>query len=184
MNYSHLNTLRGAGCGSRDHRARWARRHAAARARAAGLGHSVHVRPGRGCPCFPVRSLLAFVEQATLRAVNDYEGRMLGAYRRKLEECVTTQGTRAYPGCGGIDHLHQRATIEIPCVRAAEVVTPPVRRCLSRRSLYGLAAASTGRRRQTRVADGLDQDRVAWRPESFHAPTNQAPVPQEFRLRY
>ena len=37
-----------AGCGPRDHRARWTRGHAAARARARRARHSVHVRPRSG----------------------------------------------------------------------------------------------------------------------------------------
>src|SRR5260370_14581344 len=92
---------------------------------------------------FTGEELLAFVEQATYVAVNDYEGRMLEeSTDRKLEEMahklkalVLTRGAE-----GSIIYADGQR-IEIPCVRAAEVVDPTGCGDAYRAGLlYGLAA--------------------------------------------
>src|SRR5713101_7520560 len=51
------------------------------------------------------------------------------------------------------------------------------------RGAEGSIIYTNGQRIETRCVDGLDQDRVAWRPEPFHEPRrNQAPVPPKFRV--
>jgi len=92
----------------------------------AGLGIPFMFDPGQGLPMFSGEELLAFLEQATYVAVNDYEGRMLEERTgRKLEEMakklralVLTRGAE-----GSIIYTDGQR-IEIPCVKAAEVVDP------------------------------------------------------------
>src|ERR1700694_439631 len=82
--------------------------------------------PGQGLPMFSGEELLAFVEQATYVAVNDYEGRLLEERTgRKLEEMagklkalVLTRGAE-----GSVIYTNGQR-IEIPCVEATEVVDP------------------------------------------------------------
>src|SRR5260370_33908800 len=92
---------------------------------------------------FTGEELLAFVEQATYVAVNDYEGRMLEERTdRKLEEMahklkalVLTRGAE-----GSIIYADGQR-IEIPCVKAAEERDPTGCSDASRAGLlYGLAA--------------------------------------------
>jgi adenosine kinase len=92
---------------------------------------------------FSGEELLAFVEQASYVAVNDYEGRMLEERTgRKLEEMaqklkalVLTKGAE-----GSVIYANGKR-IEIPCVRAAEVVDPTGCGDAYRAGLlYGLAA--------------------------------------------
>src|SRR5947207_6174868 len=109
----------------------------------AGLGIPFMFDPGQGLPMFSGEELLAFVEQASYVAVNDYEGRMLEERTgRKLEEMaqelkalVLTRGAE-----GSIIYADV-GRIEIPCVRAAEVVDPTGCGDAYRAGLlYGLAA--------------------------------------------
>jgi len=177
MNSSHLNNITG-GAGARvspSSRPTDARACCSTRASSPRLGIPFMFRPRSGtCRCFSGEELLAFVEQATYVAVNDYEGRMLEERTgRKLEEMakelealVLTRGAE-----GSIIYTDGQR-IEIPCVKAAEVVDPTgLRRRLPRRSsLWCCRGLRLAEDRQTRVVDGLDQDRVARRPESFHEP--------------
>ncbi len=90
------------------------------------LGIPFMFDPGQGLPMFSGEELLAFVEQATYVAVNDYEGRMLEErtgrkleeMAKKLEALVLTRGAE-----GSIIYTDGQR-IEIPCVKAAEVVDP------------------------------------------------------------
>ena len=92
----------------------------------AALGIPFMFDPGQGLPMFSGEELLAFVEQATYVAVNDYEGRMLEErtgrkleeMAKKLEALVLTRGAE-----GSIIYTDGQR-IEIPCVKAAEVVDP------------------------------------------------------------
>jgi adenosine kinase len=109
----------------------------------AALGIPFMFDPGQGLPMFSGEELLAFVEQASYVAVNDYEGRMLEERTgRKLEEMaqklkalVLTKGAE-----GSVIYANGKR-IEIPCVRAAEVVDPTGCGDAYRAGLlYGLAA--------------------------------------------
>ncbi|MFN7086688.1 MAG: carbohydrate kinase family protein [Burkholderiales bacterium] len=82
--------------------------------------------PGQGLPMFNGAELLEFVRLADYVTVNDYEGRLLEERTgKKLEELaklvkalVVTLGARgSVIYCGG-------QQIEIPCVKAEEVVDP------------------------------------------------------------
>jgi len=107
------------------------------------LGIPFMFDPGQGLPMFSGEELLAFVEQATYVAVNDYEGRMLeertgrklGDMAQKLKALILTRGAE-----GSIIYANGQR-IEIPCVRAAEVVDPTGCGDAYRAGLlYGLAA--------------------------------------------
>jgi adenosine kinase len=82
--------------------------------------------PGQGLPMFDGKELLEFVRMAKYVAVNDYEGRMLvertgqsiDALSKLVSGFVVTQGSR-----GSVVHAGGRQ-IEIPCVKAEEVVDP------------------------------------------------------------
>ena len=109
----------------------------------AGLGIPFMFDPGQGLPMFTGEELLAFVEQATYVAVNDYEGRLLEERTgRKLEEIahklkalVLTRGAE-----GSIIYANGQR-IDIPCVKAAKVVDPTGCGDAYRAGLlYGIAA--------------------------------------------
>ncbi|HMH18860.1 MAG TPA: carbohydrate kinase family protein [Burkholderiales bacterium] len=82
--------------------------------------------PGQGLPMFSGDELLAFVEQATYVAVNDYEGRLLEErtgrtleeIAQKLKALVLTRGAE-----GSVIYANGQK-IDIPCVKAAELVDP------------------------------------------------------------
>jgi len=92
----------------------------------ADLGIPFMFDPGQGLPMFSGKELLAFIEQATYLAVNDYEGRLLEERTgRKLEEfapgleaLVLTRGAE-----GSIVYADGQR-IDIPCARAEAVVDP------------------------------------------------------------
>ena len=144
MNYSHLNNITGAldvrlaivAPDGREGMLQHARE-------LAELGIPFIFDPGQGLPMFSGEELLAFVEQATYVAVNDYEGRMLEErtgrkleeMARKLKALVLTRGAE-----GSVIHTNGQR-IEIPCVRATEVVDPTGCGDAYRAGLlYGLAA--------------------------------------------
>lgn len=92
----------------------------------AGLGIPFMFDPGQGLPMFSGEELLAFVEQATYLAVNDYEGRLLEERtgRRledlapKLKALILTRGAQ-----GSVIYTNGQR-IEIPCAKAEAVVDP------------------------------------------------------------
>ena len=109
----------------------------------AALGIPFMFDPGQGLPMFSGEELLAFVEQASYVAVNDYEGRMLEERTgRKLEEMVQELKALVLTrGAEGSIIYADGQRIEIPCVRAAEVVDPTGCGDAYRAGLlYGLAA--------------------------------------------
>ncbi|HEX9570660.1 MAG TPA: carbohydrate kinase family protein, partial [Burkholderiales bacterium] len=82
--------------------------------------------PGQGLPMFSGEELLAFVEQATYLAVNDYEGRLLEErtgstleeFAHSLKALILTRGAE-----GSLIYVDGQR-IDIPCVKATEVVDP------------------------------------------------------------
>lgn len=92
----------------------------------AGLGIPFMFDPGQGLPMFSGEELLAFVEQASYVAVNDYEGRLLEERtgRRledlapKLKALILTRGAE-----GSIIHANGQR-FDIPCAKAEAVVDP------------------------------------------------------------
>jgi len=144
MNYSHLNKIT-AELGARlaivapDGREGMLQ-HAR---ELAGLRIPFMFDPGQGLPMFSGEELLAFVDQASYLAVNDYEGRLLEQRTgTKLEELahglkalILTRGAE-----GSIIYADGRR-IDIPCVKAAEVVDPTGCGDAYRAGLlYGIAA--------------------------------------------
>src|SRR5438552_18142345 len=139
----------------------------------AGLGIPFMFDPGQGLPMFSGEELLAFVEQASYVAVNDYEGRMLEertgrkleGMAQELKALVLTRGAE-----GSIIYADSQR-IEIPCVRAAEVVDPTGCGDAYRAGLlYGLAAGfdwlKTGR-----LAALMGAVKIASRGGQNHSPT-------------
>jgi len=99
--------------------------------------------PGQGLPMFSGEELLAFVEQASYLAVNDYEGRLLEErtgskleeFAHSLEALILTRGAE-----GSIIYVDGQR-IDIPCVKATEVVDPTGCGDAYRAGiLYGIAA--------------------------------------------
>jgi adenosine kinase len=82
--------------------------------------------PGQGLPMFSGKELLAFVDQASYLAVNDYEGRMLEErtglkleqLAPKLKALILTRGAE-----GSIIYADGER-IDIPCAKAEAVVDP------------------------------------------------------------
>jgi adenosine kinase len=92
----------------------------------ASLGIPFMFDPGQGLPMFSGEELLAFVEQASYVAVNDYEGRLLEERTgRKLEDLALklkalalTRGAE-----GSVIHANGQR-FDIPCAKAEAVVDP------------------------------------------------------------
>jgi len=90
------------------------------------LGVPFMFDPGQGLPMFSGEELLAFVQQASYLAVNDYEGRVLEERTgRKLEDLaarlkalILTRGAE-----GSIIYANGKR-IDIPCAKAKAVVDP------------------------------------------------------------
>jgi adenosine kinase len=127
MNQSHLNHVRNApGVGlaiiapdGREGMLQHARE-------LAELGIPFMFDPGQGMPMFSGEELLAFVEQASYVAVNDYEGKLLEErtgrkledIAQKVEALILTRGAEGSVIYAGGKRL------DIPCARAAQVVDP------------------------------------------------------------
>src|SRR5216683_2272499 len=150
----------------------------------AGLGIPFMFDPGQGLPMFSGEELLAFVDQASYVAVNDYEGRMLEERTgRKLEDMaqelkalVLTRGAE-----GSIIYANGER-IEIPCVRAVEVVDPTGCGDAYRAGLlYGLAAGfdwpKTGR-----LAALMGSIKIASRGGQNHFMSGAGPAPPASRM--
>ena len=75
---------------------------------------------------FDGKELLAFVDQASYVAVNDYEGKML---QEKTGQSLETIATRVKAlivtrGAEGSSIYTQGQRLDIPCVKAREIVDP------------------------------------------------------------
>lgn len=127
MNYSHLNHVQDAkdvGLGIIAPDGREGMLQHAREFHAAGIPFIFD--PGQGLPMFNGEELLEFVRLADYVTVNDYEGRMLQERTgKKIEELaklvkalVVTLGAR-----GSVVYAGGRQ-IEVPCVKAEEVVDP------------------------------------------------------------
>jgi adenosine kinase len=82
--------------------------------------------PGQGLPMFDGQELLAFIEQATYVAVNDYEGEMLaqrtGLSLEKIAERVSA--LIVTKGAQGAEIHTQSKKIEIPVVPVGKAIDP------------------------------------------------------------
>jgi len=90
------------------------------------LGVPFMFDPGQGLPMFSGKELLAFVEQASYLAVNDYEGRMLEERTgRKLEDLAPKlKALILTRGAEGSIIYADGLRYDIPCAKAAAVVDP------------------------------------------------------------
>ena len=109
----------------------------------ADLGIPFIFDPGQGLPMFSGEELLSFVERATYVTVNDYEGqlleertgRKLADFAGELEALILTRGSE-----GSIIYANGEK-IDIPCVKASELVDPTGCGDAYRAGLlYGIAA--------------------------------------------
>lgn len=107
------------------------------------LGIPFMFDPGQGLPMFSGEELMTFVDRATYLAVNDYEGQLLEErtgrkledFARELEALILTRGSE-----GSIIYTNGEK-IDIPCVKATELVDPTGCGDAYRAGLlYGIAA--------------------------------------------
>jgi adenosine kinase len=83
--------------------------------------------PGQGLPMFDGQDLMRFMGQATWRAVNDYEARMLCDRTGQTLEALSRshlKGVIVTLGAEGCDLWEQGVCTRVPGVPAAEVVDP------------------------------------------------------------
>jgi adenosine kinase len=82
--------------------------------------------PGQGLPMFSGEELLNFVKLATYVAVNDYEGKMLeertGTSLEKIADGV--KALIVTRGADGSSIFTEGQRIDVPCVKAKEVLDP------------------------------------------------------------
>lgn len=92
----------------------------------ADLGVPFMFDPGQGLPMFSGEELLAFVQQASYVAVNDYEGRLLEERTgRRLEDlAVKLKALILTRGAEGSVIYADGQRIDIPCAKAEVVVDP------------------------------------------------------------
>jgi len=109
----------------------------------ADLGIPFIFDPGQGLPMFSGEELLNFVKRATYVTVNDYEGqlleertgRKLADFAGEIEALILTRGSE-----GSIIYANGEK-IDIPCVKASELVDPTGCGDAYRAGLlYGIAA--------------------------------------------
>ena len=82
--------------------------------------------PGQGLPMFDGKELLNFVEQASYVAVNDYEGKMLQEKTGQTLEAIATRvkALVVTRGAEGSSIYTGGQRLDIPCVKAKEIVDP------------------------------------------------------------
>lgn len=92
----------------------------------ADLGTPFMFDPGQGLPMFTGEELESFVRQASYVAVNDYEGKLLEErIGRKLEDIAATlKALFLTRGAEGSIIYADGRRIDIPCVKATELVDP------------------------------------------------------------
>jgi adenosine kinase len=141
--------------------------------------------PGQGLPMFGGEELLDFVKRASYVTVNDYEARLLEERTGKsvaelaklVKALVVTLGAR-----GSVIHAGGKP-IEIPCVKAAEIVDPTGCGDAFRAGLlYGIAAGmdweTTGR-----LASLLGSIKIARRGGQNHSFTRDE-VAERYRQAF
>jgi adenosine kinase len=186
MNYSHLNNITRTldvdlaivAPDGRDGMLQHARE-------LAELGIPFMFDPGQGLPMFSGEELLAFASRASYIAVNDYEGKLLEERTgRKLEDLaqkvkalILTRGAE-----GSVIYASDQR-LDIPCVKAAEIVDPTGCGDAYRAGLlYGIAAGfdwpKTGR-----LAALMGAIKIASRGGQNHA-VSRAEIARLFRENF
>src|SRR5215831_8532421 len=186
MNHSHENTITqklGAGLAivapdGKEGMVRHARE-------LADLGVPFMFDPGQGLPMFSGSELLAFVEQASYVAVNDYEGRMLeDRTGRKLDQLAPRlKALILTRGAEGSVIYADGLRYDIPCAKATAVVDPTGCGDAYRAGLlYGIASgfdwAKAGR-----LASLMGAIKVASRGAQNHAVTRDE-IKRLFRANF
>ena len=141
--------------------------------------------PGQGLPMFNGEELLEFIRMAEYVTVNDYEarllqertGRSLNQLSRLVKALVVTLGAK------GSKIYHGKKVIDIPCVKAQEIVDPTGCGDAFRAGLlYGLAAQfdwqTTGQ-----LASLLGSIKIAQRGGQNHSFTRDE-IAQRYREAY
>ncbi|MBI2961199.1 MAG: carbohydrate kinase family protein [Betaproteobacteria bacterium] len=141
--------------------------------------------PGQGLPMFSGEELLKFVDMASYVAVNDYEGKLLEertglkleALAERVKALIVTRGAE-----GSYIYADGRR-LDIPCVKAAEVVDPTGCGDAFRAGLlYGI---STGRDWQTtgQIAAVMGAIKIASRGGQNHA-TSRGEIAAIYRRHF
>ena len=129
--------------------------------------------PGQGMPMFDGKDLLAFIDQAAYVAVNDYEGKMLeektgkslDAMAKMVKALIVTRGAEGSTIIAGSER------IDIPCVKAKEVLDPTGCGDAYRAGLlYGIAKGMDWRA-TGQLASLMGSLKIACRGGQNHAPT-------------
>jgi adenosine kinase len=132
--------------------------------------------PGQGLPMFSGEELLAFIDQATYLAVNDYEGKMLAErtgkplaeLAKRVEALIETRGAE------GSNIYARGERIAIPCVPAEAVVDPTGCGDAYRAGLLHGIAAGRDWRATGQLASLMGSLKIASRGGQNHAPTRDA----------
>ena len=131
--------------------------------------------PGQGLPMFSGAELLAFIEQASYLAVNDYEGKLLQertgltleAIAAKVEALVVTRGVE-----GSVIYTRGQRLV-VPCVKAEDVVDPTGCGDAYRASLLHGIATGMDWRSTGQLASVMGAIKVACRGGQNHAATRE-----------
>jgi adenosine kinase len=137
----------------------------------ADLGIPFMFDPGQGLPMFSGKELLAFVEQATYVAVNDYEARMLeDRTGSKVEELAKNlKALILTRGAEGSMIFADGERVDIPCAKATAVVDPTGCGDAYRAGLLHGIASGLGWEKTGRLASLMGAIKVASRGAQNHS---------------
>jgi len=151
----------------------------------ADLGIPFMFDPGQGLPMFSGKELLAFVEQASYLAVNDYEGRMLEERTgRKLQDLAPElEALIVTRGAEGSIIYAKGDRIDIPCAKAKDVLDPTGCGDAYRAGLlYGIASGFDWQK-TGRLASVMGAIKVASRGGQNHS-VNLDEIRSQFRSNF
>lgn len=129
--------------------------------------------PGQGLPMFSGEELLAFMQMATYCSVNDYEARLLMERTGRSIESLATEVEALIVTLGAQgSQIHTAGErIDVPCVKADEVVDPTGCGDAYRAGLlYGIARGYDWQK-TGRLASLMGSVKIGYRGGQNHAPT-------------
>ena len=129
--------------------------------------------PGQGLPMFSGEELLAFMQMATYCSVNDYEARLLVERTGRSIESLATEVEALIVTLGAQgSQIHTAGErIDVPCVKADEVVDPTGCGDAYRAGLlYGIARGYDWQK-TGRLASLMGSVKIGYRGGQNHAPT-------------
>lgn len=129
--------------------------------------------PGQGLPMFSGEELLAFMQMATYCSVNDYEARLLTERTGRSIESLATEVEALIVTLGAQgSQIHTAGErIDVPCVKADEVVDPTGCGDAYRAGLlYGIARGYDWQK-TGRLASLMGSVKIGYRGGQNHAPT-------------